>query len=88
MFFSPHERKIVKGYNGQITNFANKLANSKDPIVIKYIEEHENWKDFVETTLDEINKKNETRLGGRDPRQAEEDDMGDVQLQLPVKRNQ
>jgi len=59
------------------------LASSKDPLVNKYTDENESWKDFVETTLADINKKNDTKLGGRDPRHVEEDDMGD-QFQLPV----
>ncbi len=83
-----YERKITRGYHGQITNFANKLAVSKDPVVQKFIEEHQDWKDFVETTLAEINKKNDTKLGGKDPRQGqdeEEEFSSDGQLQLPVR---
>jgi len=58
-----HERKIVRGYSGQVTKMANRLKDSQDPIVIQHCEEHEGWADFVESVLTKINEKNDTKLG-------------------------
>lgn len=53
---------------GQLTKLANKIAESKDPVILKYTENDENWKEFTETQLAEINHRNDIKLGGRDPR--------------------
>lgn len=75
-----HERKIRKGYMGQLTKLANKIAESKDPAILKFTESDENWKDFTETQLAEINHRNDIKLGGRDPRGPieEEEPAGEV----------
>lgn len=63
--YRKHERKIVRGYNGQITKMANRLRESQDPVVIQYTEASEAWQDFVENHLAKINEKNDTKLGER-----------------------
>lgn len=63
---------------GQITKIANKVAESRDPLVQEYVENNENWKEFVETQLAEINQRNDIKLGGRDPRGHGDDDFQDL----------
>jgi len=78
-------RKIRKGYLGQITRISNKINESKDPIITKYTANSPLWKEYVESTLNETNEKNKVHLGGKDPRAPviDEDEMRDVQLELP-----
>lgn len=71
---------------GQITRISNKINESKDPIITKYTANSPLWKEYVESTLNETNEKNKVHLGGKDPRAPviDEDEMRDVQLELPV----
>jgi hypothetical protein len=70
---------------GQLTRIANRVAESKDPTILKYTETSETWLDFVNNQLAEINHTNDIKLGGKDPRGAveEDQDLRDMQNQLP-----
>lgn len=78
-----HERKIVRGYSGQVTKMANRLKDSQDPIVIQHTEDHEGWADFVENVLAKINEKNDTKLGEK----YEEDEANKYADYLGYNRN-
>ena len=76
-FYRKHERKIRKGYMGQLTKIANKIVESRDHVIQEYIETHDSWREFVENQLAEINQRNDIKLGGRDPRGHGDDDFQD-----------
>lgn len=68
-----------------MTRIANRIAENKDPEILKYTEENEDWKDFVENQLAEINNKNNIHLGGKDPRGRNEEEEIDSHNQFSVK---
>jgi len=64
---------------------SNKLLESKDPFVEKHLQNNPKWNEYVKTKLAEINNKDNSTLGGSDPRAISESlNNPDVQLELPV----
>jgi len=85
LMFNTARGTMRKGYLGQLFRIANKLLDSKDPIITNYLKDSSNWTEFTETTLKTTNELYRTHLGGRDPRakHEEEDDSRDIQLDIP-----
>jgi hypothetical protein len=77
---------LRKGWLGQIFRLANKLVDSKDAIVVKYLKDNQDWSNWVETTLKDTNELYKKHLGGKDPRAKIEDDddnKQDIPLDIP-----
>lgn len=81
---NPKERKVRRGYLGQLIRLSAKITESKDPTVLKYTESSEAWKDYLEKEYKEATERNKVNFGGRDPRlPPEEVPEPDVHLDLP-----
>jgi hypothetical protein len=80
---NPKERRVRKGYLGQLIRLASKIEESKDPIIMKYVETSEAWKDFLDKEYKDATERNKINFGGRDPRIPIEEPEQDVHLDLP-----
>jgi hypothetical protein len=80
---NPKERMVRKGYLGQLIRLATKIQESKDPIIMKYCESSDAWKEFLEREFKEATERNKINFGGRDPRIPIEEPEQDVHLDLP-----
>lgn len=62
------EKKIRKGYLGQLVKIANRILESTDPVIQKYTENNVEWEDYVMSELYSINSRNSKQLGGLNPK--------------------
>ncbi len=58
---------------GQIVKLSNKIVESGENYIIEKTENHKGWKEYVESELSEANRINRTQLGGRDPREPNQE---------------
>lgn len=71
---------------GHVVKIANRILESKDPVVEKHTQGNAKWTEYVNGQLAETNTKYQTHLGGKDPRAVPESLGGsNVQLELPVR---
>jgi len=62
-FNGNEERKIKKGFNGQIVRISNKIAESSDKYIVSQTEGKDDWQEFVKGYLAECNSRDRTPIG-------------------------